>query len=268
MRPYIELIRPSVAFLSVLGVICGAILNNIYNPYLILFACVPAFLITGAGNVINDIYDVDIDKINKSHRPLPSGRISVRSAYFYYIFLVFLGNLLAIFVNYFYFLIAITSTVVSFVYAARLKKTPLIGNLCVAYLSSVTLLAGGLIHSKHLSEAVLIVFFTAFFGSVSREIIKDVEDIVADKKKGAVTLPVLFGRRFSYLISAVFAFSAFFIYSLLAFRSMVFLLIFLLGGMLTIFSFLKTPEIAQRYLKGVMFLVIIGTVTGVILYGS
>jgi len=266
MRPYIELIRPSVAFLSVLGVICGAILNNIHDVYLILLACVPAFLITGAGNVINDIYDIDIDRINKPHRPLPSGRVSTRSACLYYLLLIFLGNLVAIFVNPLYFLIAITSTLISFVYAAKLKRTPLIGNICVAYLSSITLLAGGLVHPKSLSEPLLIVFFTAFFGSISREMIKDVEDMIADKKKGVVTLPVLLGKRFSYLLAAVFAFLAFFIYSLLATKNQIFFTVLLLGSGLTAFSFTRTPEKAQRYLKFTMFVVIIGTMVGVIFY--
>lgn len=60
-------------------------------------------LISGAGMVINDYFDVEIDKINRPQRPLPSGKISLKAALIYYILLNLFALIFASFTNFFAF---------------------------------------------------------------------------------------------------------------------------------------------------------------------
>ena len=55
-------------------IVCGAITGMPVFDTVLVFLSV--FLITGAGNVINDFFDADIDTINRPKRRIPSGRIN------------------------------------------------------------------------------------------------------------------------------------------------------------------------------------------------
>ena len=100
-------------------------------------------MITGAGNVVNDYYDREIDAVNRPKRPIPSGRISPKSALNYSLILFAAGCLLAALVNQLCLLVAAFNSAILFFYARNLKTTPLAGNLCVAYLTGSTFLFGG-----------------------------------------------------------------------------------------------------------------------------
>ena len=74
----IKIFRPENVIITFVAVIVGAIistgikslqLNIIWGAVSLAFAC-------AAGNVINDIYDIEIDKINKPNRVLPTGSLS------------------------------------------------------------------------------------------------------------------------------------------------------------------------------------------------
>ncbi|MCU0333010.1 MAG: UbiA family prenyltransferase, partial [Ignavibacteriaceae bacterium] len=87
----IKIIRPLnflITFASVIvaAVICSPDKFPELNAFLAAFA---ASFALAAGNIINDIYDIDIDKINRPLRPLPSQKITIKEAYsFYFIFIV------------------------------------------------------------------------------------------------------------------------------------------------------------------------------------
>ena len=101
------------------------------------------FLITGAGNAINDYYDREIDAINRPKRPIPSGRISARAAFYYSLVLFAVGCLCAGLVNQICLEVAAFNSVLLFLYARNLKATPLAGNICVAFLTGSAFLFGG-----------------------------------------------------------------------------------------------------------------------------
>ena len=85
MRSYFQIIRPLnliiTAFASFIAYYIVAEEFIYTNLMLIIAATV---LTAGAGNIINDIIDIDIDTINKPHRPLPSKNMSISSAYISY----------------------------------------------------------------------------------------------------------------------------------------------------------------------------------------
>lgn len=152
------------------------------------------FLITGAGNAINDYYDIDIDRINKPDRPIPSGRIGLSTALYFSLALFALGTLFAFMINPVCGIIALINSLLLIYYARTLKRTAFLGNLAVGYLTGSTFLFGGAVFfEKGGLEDVFILFLLATLATIAREIVKDIEDIDGDMKDGARTLPIVIG---------------------------------------------------------------------------
>ncbi len=166
------------------------------------------FLITGAGNVINDYYDRDIDAINRPGRPIPSGRMSAREAFYYSLALFATGCLIACQVNQICLSVAAFNSVLLFLYARNLKAMPLAGNITVAFLTGCTFLFGGAATGSAGLLANKVPFLLSFLVSMSREIAKDIEDMAGDRAGGARTLPILAGERVSVALAAAFALAA------------------------------------------------------------
>ncbi len=167
----------------------------------LLFSSV--FLITGAGNAINDYFDADIDAINKPMRPIPSGRVSRNAALYLSLLLFGLGIALAYTINIICFAIALTNSLMLIAYARNLKRTALAGNISVGYLTGSTFLYGGaLFEIPGLAQASGL-FALAMLATIAREIAKDIEDIDGDSAMGLDTLPIRIGsRRAGYAASA------------------------------------------------------------------
>jgi len=166
------------------------------------------FLITGAGNAINDYYDREIDAINRPGRPIPSGRVSVRAAFYYSLGLFAVGCIFAGQVNQICLAVAAFTSLLLFFYARSLKAMPLAGNITVAFLTGSTFLFGGAAAGSAGLLANKVPFLLSFLVSMSREIAKDIEDMAGDRAGGARTLPILAGERTSTALAAAFALAA------------------------------------------------------------
>jgi geranylgeranylglycerol-phosphate geranylgeranyltransferase len=95
VKAYLEIIRPSVLFLSVFAVIVGALVVGYFDVFHIAIASIVALLIAGAGNTVNDYYDHKIDRMNKPKRPIPSGRLKRKNALIFAAILYTVANILA-----------------------------------------------------------------------------------------------------------------------------------------------------------------------------
>ena len=144
-----------------------------------------------SGNIINDIYDVTIDKINRPNRPLPSGEISSRKALILYFIFLLLSLIFSWFINLPAFLIVAVTTFILYLYSKYLKRLPLIGNIVVAFLTGLVFIYGGFV-SGNPSAAIIPALF-AFLINLVREIVKDMEDVEGDRKADAITFPIKFG---------------------------------------------------------------------------
>jgi geranylgeranylglycerol-phosphate geranylgeranyltransferase len=191
IRSLMVILRPHNVAAAVLSVAVGfAITGAGHVPWLILGA---AAFATAAGNTINDIYDVDIDRVNKPRRPLPAGAIGMRPAIAQYVFFVgaaiilmcFLAPVAAVWIS--------VWIVLLHVYSWRLKRMYLIGNILVAAVAGSGFLLGARAGGD-LTAAVIPAAYTFLF-VVGREIVKDVDDIEGDEACRATTFPIVSGRR-------------------------------------------------------------------------
>jgi len=182
------------------GIVCGIAEIPALGAAL-LFSSV--FLITGAGNTINDYFDADIDAINKPTRPIPSGRVSRNAALYLSLLLFGLGIVLAYTINNTCFAIALVNSLMLIVYASNLKRTALAGNISVGYLTGSTFLYGGALFGIPGLVRMSGLFALAMLATIAREIAKDIEDIDGDSAMGLDTLPIRIGsRRAGYAASA------------------------------------------------------------------
>ncbi len=190
---FIKISRPLnifIIFLTVLvaGFLCSE--NNIiiFNTFL---AGISASLIAAAGYVINDYFDIKIDKINRPERPLASGEISVKSAIIYYSITSIIGLSLSVLISYTAFFIALLTVILLFIYSLKIKNILLLGNLSVAALTGLTFIYGG-ISVNNISAALIPAVFALLINFV-REIVKDMEDVNGDIQNGIETFPYKFG---------------------------------------------------------------------------
>jgi 4-hydroxybenzoate polyprenyltransferase len=174
---------------------------------LLQFVCLifSILFITAAGYIINDIFDVKADLINKPKKVIVSKKLAVGKAKVFYKNSNSIGLIFGIFVsistqNPSYSFIFISTAVLLYWYSKYVKKKPLVGNILVAFLSAIIipLLLIFDIENFNFSEPQIIltlVTFFAFIVSLIRELIKDIEDINGDKKLVIKTLPIIIGRK-------------------------------------------------------------------------
>jgi len=199
IKAYFFITRPVNVLITFLVVIVGALICIIgdYSIFKILLAAISAGLTAGAGNIINDIYDIEADKINHPERPLAKGIITTTNAWMEYFFLTLLAIGASSFINQTALAIVILTSILLYLYSARLKKIPLLGNITVAYLTGLAFIFGG-VSVNNIRGAFIPAIF-AFFINIIRELIKDMDDIEGDTKVGLQTFPKRFGIKASIL---------------------------------------------------------------------
>ncbi len=187
-----------------LSISMGALVGGSLRPaYLVLLAALSGGFITAAANTINDFFDLEIDSVNKPHRPLPAGLVSPVRARNWAFLLFAIGIALSIFIRPLAFGIAVFSSLLLFLYSYRLKRTVLWGNLTVSLISGIAFVYGG-IAVNHVEMAFIPAVF-AFFFHFGREVLKDLEDVPGDKKDNVKTFPISHGLNPTrWLISAIF----------------------------------------------------------------
>jgi 4-hydroxybenzoate polyprenyltransferase len=168
---------------------------------------VSTVMVAAGGYIINDYYDVKIDLINKPDRVVIGKSITRRYAILYHTLLSMGGVFLGLFLSWKIAAVNFACASLLWWYSANLKRRPFIGNLVVALLTGVAI---WLVDSLYKTGHMLIITYAsfAFFITLIREIIKDMEDLKGDQTFGCQTLPIVWGMRKTkyliYLIVAVF----------------------------------------------------------------
>jgi len=203
----VKIIRPLNFIITFVSVIIAAIISSPDKfPGLNVFlAALAASLVMASGNVINDIYDIGIDKINKPLRPLPSKKITIKEAYALYFIFIVTSIFISALVNEKALAIVLISILLLLFYSKYLKRIPLVGNLTVAFLTGLVFIFGGVVVGNPSAAMVPAAF--AFLINLIREIVKDMEDVEGDTKSGVVTFPVKFGSQKSKLFISLITIS-------------------------------------------------------------
>lgn len=217
-----EITRPVNVAITGLSILVAAALVEPFDfTIAVAGAMISGMLIAAGANVINDLCDIDIDRINRPQRVLPSGRLTPTAARTFTIFLLACGNFFSIFINTTALTIAVGSSTLLIVYSLWLKRQPLTGNLAVSAATALAFIYGAVAAQAGLSRAdasdgILGMssmhdvvthaspwhgdwragIFPAAFSFLfhfGREVIKDIEDRAGDQAMRARTLPLVYG---------------------------------------------------------------------------
>ena len=175
--------------------------NAAYWPEAI-FLIVSAVLTAAAGYVVNDIFDVETDTINKPNAVIVGKTMQKKHAWILYLIL----NVISVVTAYAYSMkFATINTCLMamlYLYAVQLKGMPLIGNIIVAFCSA-GVLATCALHIRFDTESAswnYLGYVTfAFLISLIREMVKDMQDVEGDKHAGLKTYPIAIGIKGSKL---------------------------------------------------------------------
>lgn len=195
--------RPVNLAISFISFSLGAYIANkhsfVFLNHAVFWAVgVGLVLIAAGGYWINDVYDFRIDRINKPERTIINAHLSVKKVVTVYIIMYILLFVILIFTAKKLALIMMLAAFLLFIYAAWLKRTTLLGNVTVAFLTALVLMMAGFIYTFNSSVVWLAVF--AFEINLIREIVKDIEDIEGDMHFNLQTLPIQIGIKHSRTI--------------------------------------------------------------------
>ena len=192
---YINIVRPINFLITFFTVIIAAALSykGEYSTVKVFLAAITASLTMSAGNIINDIYDLNGDKINHPLRPLPSGVISLKAALIYYFILLAVSLLLSLFISNLNFAVNLISVLMLYLYSYKLKRVALGGNLTVSLLTGLAFIYGGVTVNNIYNSIIPALF--AFLINLIREIVKDMEDAEGDIREGIISFPSKYGAK-------------------------------------------------------------------------
>ncbi|HEV7920839.1 MAG TPA: UbiA family prenyltransferase [Thermoanaerobaculia bacterium] len=242
MRPYVTLARPFTLLPPLFGIISGAVCawGSAHNPdptrtltasviLTVALGSLCASFLNAASNALNQIYDLEIDRINKPGRPLVTGALTIGQAWGFtwvmyalaivptwlvvaYPFVSWSQKLFAPLPEHECFFIYLAGMFFTFVYSApalgRTKKHPLGANLtiaiprgCLLKVAGWTMVAKATVAEPWYMGAIFMLFL---LGAAST---KDFSDIEGDRAGGCRTLPIAFGvRRAAWMIAPFFIF--------------------------------------------------------------
>lgn len=178
------------------------------TDFSLFFLSTSTVLIAAAGYIINDYYDVKIDYINKPERVVIGKNITRRYAILFHTILSFSGILIGLSLSWKIAALNLVSVFLLWWYSNNLKRLPFIGNFTVGLLTGLSIWIVDLYFNTG-SSLIIIYSSFAFFMTLVREIIKDMEDLKGDNSFGCKTLPIVWGPRktkyFIYVILGVFS---------------------------------------------------------------
>ena len=206
MNPYLALTRPGNMILTAIAVIAGSFIAA--GPEIMDFqievaiCCVCSMILVGGGNALNDYNDRETDKENHPERPIPSGSISADTASIYAQALLGSGLLILLFAleNKMPFVIALIGILLLMAYENGLKAAGISGNITVGLMSGAVFLFAGMAVND--PGPTLWMFGLAVLATITREIIKDIQDLEGDRDRR--TLPASIGIENSMRVAILF----------------------------------------------------------------
>lgn len=202
---FIKLIRyPNLLIMLATQLLCVAWLTPseiiVWANISLWFTVLATLCIAAGGYIINDIFDFEADTINKPNKVIITTENKSNYGLGYYGISV-LGILFGLAASIYVGLVCAAMVALLYYYSYKLKKIALWGNISVAIMSAVVLLILLLIFPTIEIFAVWIYAAFAFFTTLVREIVKDIEDVEGDRKANYLTLPITKGEKFAKKIA-------------------------------------------------------------------
>ena len=199
------LCRPLNLLIAMASVFIMALIINDISWMLLIYPCLVLVCYMSAANMLNDLFDIKSDSINKPDRVLVKHSVNKYPIIFIIGLLFLVGSIFAMHLPDQAMQIALFFALPGIIlYELILKRIPLLGNILISLLvGSVFLFIASSLES-HINDALKIMLL-AFSLNLIREIVKDIQDIRGDKANGLYTLPIFIGLSKTIFVMRGFA---------------------------------------------------------------
>jgi len=167
----------------------------VLDPKLFVLVLASALVIAG-GYIINSFYDSEKDLINKPHKSMLDRLVSQRTKLSAYFVLNFLAVLLGSYISFRASVFFAAYIFGIWLYSHKLKRIPFVGNLVSATLA-ITPFFAVFVYYKNFETVIFVHAVFLFLLILSRELVKDLENMAGDQAQGYRTIPILYGTLFS-----------------------------------------------------------------------
>lgn len=209
IKGLLKLLRFELPFSAGVCIVMGQLLalGEFTTITVTVFGFLSVFLISASILVMNDYFDVETDKINAPHRPIPSKLVTPNEALYFSLLLLFTGIILSYLINATVLFISIILAVVGFLYNRYFKKSGLPGNLMVSFSVGMTFIYGGASVGLPIHKMVLFFGLIAALIDLGEEIAADAMDIKGDQLIKSNSLAIKYGISTALKFSALIFFS-------------------------------------------------------------
>ncbi len=205
-----RLTRPPNGAMMFLGVLAGHYVSSGRAPdaFQALLAFLTAYCLNGSSMVVNDLIDLDVDRVNAPERPLPSGEVSVRGAAAFAVVLGAVGLASSFALGYATFAIAVAFYAIALAYNIRLKPLGLPGNAAVSSTVAAPFLFGSAMAAGVPDAGAVTLALLAALSNLGREVVKGIADVEGDRLRNLRTVALTKGRRVAAVLGASFVMAA------------------------------------------------------------
>ena len=244
MKYYWKLVRPINLLLTVLTqllfILSASRINHSFLHFdwsnirfqesiTTMLACV---FVAAGGYVINDIFDIETDHINRPEKLILSKHISPKAAKVFYVILTSLGIISGFITGIGMGILCLVLAILLYFYSSDLKGEMLQGNLLIALMAGMVVYVASRgvfnVQNTYFAEYASV----AFLITMARELIKDIEDLEGDTAQEYETYPIMKGIRATKILAAIFMFFTLLIAVLLIFQSNAILFKIFIGGLI------------------------------------
>ena len=185
-----------VVFIFLVGV--GKLAN--FQKEIFLGPLVVFFMCAG-GNVLNDVVDLRIDRINKPLRPIPSGMVTKKQALLFSLVMFAACVFVASQTSRIVLIASIAGTLALAFYDMFSKSLGVLGNMTVSLVIGSPFMVIGMITGETHKAVFLAISAAAI--TFGRELVKSIEDVKGDSIAGRFSLPAKYGKRKSMLVASI-----------------------------------------------------------------
>lgn len=202
------MMRPPNSLMIGLGVVVGymAASRSLAIPAARepLLGFLTGFFISSFSMTVNDIKDVEVDRVNQPNRPIASGSVSPAAARVWAGALLILGLLASTPTGPYTFVYSLVFAALGWLYSDALKRRGLAGNMAVAASVAAPFPYGALLVGAMADPYILLLTSTAFLSALGREVVKGIPDVRGDMQVGHRTLAVTHGERYAASVASIF----------------------------------------------------------------
>ena len=247
IKPFLNLIRLDQTIMSLLIASIGYFFVTFEIRTELIYLLFGILFIHFALFASNDYFDLKEDKFNKrKDRPLVTQKIKPVNVLIFSIISTIIGLFLLFLINITCFAIGLLA-ILGWFYNIKIKKIALVGEFTIGILIPASLLVGYFTTTNQITKPIIIIYLIMMLTTITREIIKNTQEIEGDKKAKRQTSPVKFGiencNKICYLLITFSIILIIYLFTITTKLSLIYLILAILSMIILIISLKQTNKI-------------------------